>query len=110
MCTAVFIQGSRVLDILVGGAVGANNPKLAGIYLQVSYTVIGVVGIGVFICWNCTELIWLKFGSDPTISSMAGYYARVLSFSIPGILLFSGLSQFFSGKFAAQTEGQKNIR
>lgn len=29
MCTAVFIQG-RVLGVLIGAAVGAGNPKLAG--------------------------------------------------------------------------------
>ena len=98
MCTAVFIQGSRVLDILVGGAVGAGNPKLAGIYLQVSYAVVGVVAIGVFICWNFTEQVWISFGSDPEISKMAGYYARILSFSIPGIVSFTGLSQFFSAQ------------
>ena len=58
MCTAVLIQG-RVLDVLVGGAVGAGNPKLAGIYLQVAWAVIAVVAIAVFICWNLTEQIWL---------------------------------------------------
>jgi Na+-driven multidrug efflux pump len=97
MCTAVLIQG-RVLDILVGGAVGAGNPKLAGIYLQVAYFVISFVAIFVIICWNLTEQIWDAFGSDPKIAKMAGYYSSVLSLSIPGQLAFSQLSQFFSAQ------------
>jgi multidrug resistance protein, MATE family len=97
MCTATLIQG-QVLDILVGGAVGAGNPKLAGIYLQVAYYVISFVSIFVIICWNLTEQIWTAFGSDPKIAKMAGYYSMVLSLSIPGQLAFSGLSPFFSAQ------------
>lgn len=37
-------------------------------------------------------------GSDPDISRMAGYYARILSISIPGQLAFAQLSQFFSSQ------------
>jgi hypothetical protein len=33
MCSQVLLNG-RILGVLVGGAIGANNPKLAGIYLQ----------------------------------------------------------------------------
>jgi MATE family multidrug resistance protein len=78
--------------------VGANNPKLAGIYLQVSYVVISVVSIFVILAWNFTEHVWVAFGSDVEISEMAGYYATVLSISIPGQLLFTQLSQFFSAQ------------
>jgi multidrug resistance protein, MATE family len=97
MCTAVLVQGS-VLGILVGGAVGSNNPKLAGIYLQVSYLVLGFVGIAVFLSWNLTEWVWTTFGSDPEISKMAGYYAKVLALSLPAQILYSQLSQFFSAQ------------
>lgn len=97
MCSGILIQG-RVLDILVGGAVGAGNPKLAGIYLQVAYAVISVVAILVVVAWNLTEQVWVAFGSDVEISAMAGYYASVLSLSIPGQLLFGQLSQFFSAQ------------
>lgn len=97
MCTGILIQG-RVLDILVGGAVGAGNPKLAGVYLQVAYAVISSVSIFVVLAWNLTERVWIAFGSDAEISAMAGYYASVLSISIPGQMLFSQLSQFFSAQ------------
>jgi Na+-driven multidrug efflux pump len=97
MCTAMLVQG-RVLDVLVGGAVGAGNPKLAGIYLQVAYLVTSFVAIFVIICWNVTEQIWVAFGSDPQIAKMAGYYARILSISIPGQIFFGQLSQFFSAQ------------
>ncbi|KAG7338049.1 MATE efflux family protein [Nitzschia inconspicua] len=97
MCSAMLVQG-RILDILVGGAVGAGNPRLAGIYLQVAYVVISCVAVLVILCWNLTELVWIKFGTDPEIAKMAGYYASVLSISIPGQIIFGQLSQFFSAQ------------
>jgi MATE family multidrug resistance protein len=97
MCSRVLMNG-RILGVLVGGAVGAGNPKLAGIYLQVSYVVLAFMSVVVFFCWQLTEQVWLAFGSDPEISKMAGYYAQVLSLAIPGILAFGQLSQFFSAQ------------
>jgi MATE family multidrug resistance protein len=97
MCTQVLLSG-RVLGVLVGGAVGAGNHKLAGIYLQVSLFVLSIVALFVAVCWNLTEQIWVAFGSDPQISQMAGYYSSALSFAIPGVLVFGQLSQFFSAQ------------
>jgi MATE family multidrug resistance protein len=88
MCTAILIQG-RVLDVLVGGALGANNPKLAGIYLQVAYLVTGIVAIFVIVAWCFTEQVWVAFGSDPEISKMAGYYARILALSVSVVMGFT---------------------
>lgn len=96
-CTVVLIN-ARVLGILCGGAVGAGNPKLAGIYLQVSYYVLSYVVLFVFICWYFTEQVWLLFGSDPELAKMAGFYARVLAWSLPGQLAMGQLSQFFSSQ------------
>ena len=97
MCTMVLLTG-QVLGVFIGGAVGAGNPKLAGIYLQVSFVVLGSMSFIVFTAWNLTEQVWVAFGSDPEIAAMAGYYARVLSFAIPGILVFGQMSQFFSAQ------------
>eukprot|EP00526_Cylindrotheca_closterium_P011603 CAMPEP_0113634170 /NCGR_PEP_ID=MMETSP0017_2-20120614/17790_1 /TAXON_ID=2856 /ORGANISM="Cylindrotheca closterium" /LENGTH=491 /DNA_ID=CAMNT_0000544853 /DNA_START=49 /DNA_END=1524 /DNA_ORIENTATION=- /assembly_acc=CAM_ASM_000147 len=97
MCTMVLLTG-QVLGVFIGGAVGAGNPKLAGIYLQVSLVVLGSMSLIVFTAWNLTEQVWVAFGSDPEIAAMAGYYARVLSFAIPGILIFGQVSQFFSAQ------------
>lgn len=97
MCSQVLLYG-QVLGVFIGGAIGAGNPKLAGVYLQVSFLVLGCMAAFVIIAWNVTEQVWLAFGSDPEISAMAGYYARVLSFAIPGILAFGQLSQFFSAQ------------
>jgi MATE family multidrug resistance protein len=97
MCTQVLING-RILGVLVGGAVGAGNPKLAGIYLQVSLAVLCPLAVFVFVAWSFTDRVWILFGSDPEVSHMAGYYATVLAFAIPGILGFGQLSQFFSAQ------------
>ncbi|KAG7366050.1 multidrug efflux protein [Nitzschia inconspicua] len=94
MTTQVLLSG-RVLRVLVGGAIGSGNPKLGGIYLQVSYAVLSAVSIFVFAAWNMTESVWLWFGSDPEICRMAGYYARVLSFAIPAMIGFTQLAQYF---------------
>jgi MATE family multidrug resistance protein len=97
MTSLVFING-RVLGIFVAQAVGAGNPKLGGIYLQVSYFLLSILGVFVFIAWNVTTLVWLHFGSDEQTARDAGYYARVLSFSIPGLIAFGQLAQFFSAQ------------
>jgi multidrug resistance protein, MATE family len=95
MCTQVLLQG-RVLGILCGSAIGAGNPKLAGIYLQVScYVLAWIVGF-IFLSWYCTEYVWVVFGSSRPIAHMAGYYARVLAWSLPGQMIYGQLSQFFS--------------
>ena len=98
MCTQVFVTSGNVLGVLVGSAVGAGNPRLAGIYLQVSLVVLGSLSILVFVCWQMTERVWLAFGSDPVISHMAGYYSNVLSWSIPGFVIFGQLSKFLSAQ------------
>ena len=83
MCTAVLIQG-RILSVLCSSSIGAGNPKLAGIYLQVSYFVLAFFTVPVFVCWYLTGTLWKAMGADPEISEMAGYYAKVLAWSIPG--------------------------
>ncbi|VEU40530.1 unnamed protein product [Pseudo-nitzschia multistriata] len=97
MTTSVLLSG-RILGVLIGGAVGAGNPKLAGIYLQVSYVVLFATSVLVFVAWNLTEQVWLRFGSDPEISKMAGTYSTLLSFAIPGMIAFGQLSQYFSAQ------------
>jgi multidrug resistance protein, MATE family len=98
MCSGVFLQ-ARVLGVLVGTSVGAGNPKMAGVWMQVSLVVLsGMVGL-VFACWWLTEAFWIAFGEkDREVTHMAGQYARILAFSLPGQLGFSQLSQFFSAQ------------
>lgn len=99
----MLIQG-RVLSILIGSAVGAGNPKLGGIYLQVAYVVLSAIAVVVIILWNLTEQVWLGLGSARLVSEDAGYYAGVLSLSIPGLVAFSQLSQYFSAQRIMQPE------
>jgi hypothetical protein len=107
MCTQVLING-KILSVLVGGAVGAGNPKLAGIYLQVSLAVLCPLAVFVFVAWSFTDLVWILFGSDPEVSQMAaGYYATVLAFAIPGTLGFGQLSQFFSAQRIMRPAGSE---
>eukprot|EP00978_Attheya_sp_CCMP212_P034173 scaffold141984_cov62-Attheya_sp.AAC.3 len=94
MSTGVLFEG-RVLGVLCGQAVGAGNPKLAGIYLQVSYVWLSALSVFVVVAWNVTEYVWLASGQPADLARDAGYYSRILSLSIPGRVAFSQLSQFF---------------
>ena len=97
MSTLVLVQG-RILGVFVGQSVGANNPRLAGIYLQASLILLGSLSLLVVLAWLFTEHVWILLGQTPNISSMAGYYATILAISIPGQVFFSQLSQFFSAQ------------
>ena len=112
MCTGVFVHG-RILGILCSQAVGAGNPKLAGIYLQISYFVLGIISVFVIIAWNFTIIILNMFGplddDTSTIVSDAGYYASVLSISIPGQVAISQLSQYFSSQKIMKPEVLSSI-
>lgn len=95
MSALVLVQG-RILSVFVGQAVGANNPRLAGVCLQVSLLVLRVLSLFVILAWVFTAQAWNALGQMAEISEMAGYYARVLSSCIPAQVLFVQLSQFFS--------------
>jgi MATE family multidrug resistance protein len=106
MWSLVLLDG-RVLGVLVGGAVGAGNPKLAGIYLQISCLVVGFISVFVIFCWNFTEPVlkaYLEYQDDDNdedgdeLAHMAGYYSRVLSLAIPTICGFSQLAYFFAAQ------------
>jgi len=97
MCTGVLVRGG-ILRILCTQAIGAGNPKLCGIYLQISYLVLSIISIFVIASWFLTEKIWLAFGEYEKICNDAGYYAKVLSLSIPAQIAFGQLSQFFSSQ------------
>jgi MATE family multidrug resistance protein len=97
MCSQVFVD-ARVLGVLCGSAIGAGNPKLAGIYLQVSLVVLSSVLIFVFSCWWLTKQVWLIQGADPQLAGMAGHYARVLALSLPAQLVVTQIYQFFAAQ------------
>eukprot|EP00571_Detonula_confervacea_P015579 CAMPEP_0172308306 /NCGR_PEP_ID=MMETSP1058-20130122/8944_1 /TAXON_ID=83371 /ORGANISM="Detonula confervacea, Strain CCMP 353" /LENGTH=509 /DNA_ID=CAMNT_0013020691 /DNA_START=118 /DNA_END=1647 /DNA_ORIENTATION=- len=97
MCTAILIQG-RVLSILVGQSIGANNPQLAVVYLRISFLILGILSIGVMISFSYTEQVWLWLGQPEDIAKDAGYYSFVFIFAIPARLGFAQLSQFLSAQ------------
>ena len=97
MCTGVLIQG-RILGILVGQSIGANNYNLALVYLRISYLILGSISILVMISYLYTEKIWMKLGQNVDIAKDAGYYSFVFIFSLPAQLGWNQLSQFFSAQ------------
>lgn len=108
MCSQVFLQ-TGVLGVLCSAAVGAGNPKLAGVYLQVSYAVLLPVLVMVALCWWWTDRLWLQLGTEPTLAGMAGYYARVLLVSLPIQLIMNQLRQFFSSQMILHPEANAAV-
>ena len=97
MCTGVLVQG-KILGIFIGQAVGAGNKLLAGIYLQVSLLVLGVLSIPVIVSWLLTGEVWKLLGEPEYLYRDANYYASILAIAIPGMVVTSQLSQFFSAQ------------
>mmetsp|Transcript_21434 Transcript_21434/g.32011 ORF Transcript_21434/g.32011 Transcript_21434/m.32011 type:complete len:502 (-) Transcript_21434:195-1700(-) len=97
MTTSVLVQG-RVLGILVGQAVGAGNHMLAGVYLQVSLVILGSLLIPVIISWWFTSDVWKSLGEAEDLCEMAGTYAKILAIALPGRVVSSQVSQFFSAQ------------
>jgi len=107
-CTGVLIQG-RVLGIFVGQAVGAKNFYLAGIYLQVSLVVLSILSIIVIVSWLFTSNVWKFWGEPEYLYEDAGSYATILSTAIPGMMISSQLSQFFSAQRIMHPEVNSSI-
>ena len=96
--TGVFIM-SRVAGIFCGQAVGAGNKKLAGVWLQVSYAVLGAILLPVAALWLATTPVLRRlFGVDWPLARDAGYYARALCVCLPARVAFSQLSVFFQSQ------------
>jgi multidrug resistance protein, MATE family len=90
--SGVFIQGN-VLNVLAGQAVGAGNPKLIGIWLQVSLFTLILVAVPVVILWAVTEPVLLALGARPALATIAGHYALILLLAIPLRIIASQLGQ-----------------
>ena len=97
MSTGVFVQG-RVLGVFVSQAIGADNKRLAGAWLQTSYAVLSLVLIPVAVAWLLTGPALKLFVKNDTLVKDAAYYATVLALCLPARVGFSQLTQFFSAQ------------
>uniref|UniRef100_A0A061S3Z1 Protein DETOXIFICATION n=1 Tax=Tetraselmis sp. GSL018 TaxID=582737 RepID=A0A061S3Z1_9CHLO len=93
--TGVFIMGG-VLSTFCSQAIGAGNKALAGIWLQVSLTVLGVVLIPVAACWSVTGLLLSALGQPQQLAGDASYFALVLMLCLPARVGVSQVTQFFT--------------
>jgi MATE family multidrug resistance protein len=82
------MMNGRVLSVFCGQAFGAGNKPMAGIWLQVSLSVLAAVALPVLLLWLCTEQVLLALGQPPLLSADAGYYARVFALAIPARIVF----------------------
>ena len=88
------MMNGRVLGVFCSQAFGAGNKPLAGIWLQVSLSVLAVIAVPVLVLWLATEAVMLWLGQPDFLSSDAGYYARVFALAIPARIIFGQVSQF----------------
>eukprot|EP00959_Pyramimonas_sp_CCMP1952_P079363 1658731-Pyramimonas_sp.AAC.1 len=91
--------GGGVLSIFVSQAIGAGNKKLAGIWLQVSLTLLALLSIPIIALWSLgTYPILRALGEEQQLASDAAYYARTLAMCIPARVCFKQLAQYFQGQ------------
>ena len=95
MATGIFIQGS-VLNIFVGNAIGAGNPKVAGEWFQVAMVVVGVISLPVMALWSLTKPALELLGKGGTLLGDAQYFSLVLMACIPARVALGALTQFFT--------------
>ncbi|KAL3799012.1 hypothetical protein HJC23_005151 [Cyclotella cryptica] len=97
MCTGVLLQG-RILGILVGQSIGAQNHQIALVYLRISYIILGLLSVVVMISWGYTQKVWEALGQSTVLAKDAGYYSSVFIFMVPAQIGFDQLAQFFSAQ------------
>lgn len=95
--TGVFIEG-RILTSFCAQALGANNPKLAGVWLQVSVLVLGVFAIPVLLLSMLTPWVLRGFGVADALAWDATKYAWILATCIPVRVIFIQLEQYFQAQ------------
>eukprot|EP01134_Creolimax_fragrantissima_P002599 CFRG2599T1 len=96
--TGCFSQGG-VLGVFVGQAVGAGNPRMAGVWFQVSMVVIAFITIFIMMAWFMTGNVLSMFPSnDPVLVEKASYFAIVLALALPARNAMMQLGQLFSAQ------------
>jgi len=95
--TGVFIMGG-VLGMFCSQAIGSGNKQMAGIWLQVSLTVLSAIFIPVALSWALTGPLLLALGEPREVADDASYYALVLMACLPARIGISQISQFFTSQ------------
>lgn len=74
---AVLVQGAcETLITLTSQAIGANSPKLAGVWLQTGIFVIVVAAIPIGVCWWFTGAMLHWVGMEAAVVTLANTFAR----------------------------------
>ena len=72
--------------------------KLAGVWLQVSLVVLGVIAVPVIGAWCATGAVLRALGVDARVASLAAEYALVLAACVPARVGLSQLGQYFQAQ------------
>eukprot|EP00009_Paramoeba_aestuarina_P006554 CAMPEP_0201508816 /NCGR_PEP_ID=MMETSP0161_2-20130828/2051_1 /ASSEMBLY_ACC=CAM_ASM_000251 /TAXON_ID=180227 /ORGANISM="Neoparamoeba aestuarina, Strain SoJaBio B1-5/56/2" /LENGTH=544 /DNA_ID=CAMNT_0047903585 /DNA_START=112 /DNA_END=1746 /DNA_ORIENTATION=+ len=89
---------SGVLSMFVGNAIGSGNPKIAGVWLQVSTYFILFMCLPVMILWFLTSPVLQLFGVSKDMANQAGYYSSVLAICLPFRSVYRQLAQFLAAQ------------
>jgi len=95
--TGVFIMGG-VLGMFCSQAIGSGNKQMAGIWLQVSLTVLSAILVPVAVSWALTGPLLRALGEPAEVADDASYYALVLMACLPARIGISQISQFFTSQ------------
>lgn len=91
--TSSLILGG-VVSVLAAQAVGAKDPKLAGVWLQVALLVSLFLLIPIGLSWLFTGDVMLAFGKGQDIAAICGLYSQLMCVALVGRVIVSSLTQF----------------
>ncbi|MFT3923756.1 MAG: MATE family efflux transporter [Myxococcales bacterium] len=86
------------LDPLVSQAHGAGLHEQARLALRRAVMIACALALPVCFAWAHAEQGLLLFGQDPQLAQLAGMYTRVQLFSVPCLLIYHGLSTYFTAR------------
>ncbi|QLG71825.1 hypothetical protein HG535_0C01740 [Zygotorulaspora mrakii] len=92
---AVFLGLTTSLDTLCPQAFGARQYKLVGLYLQRCVILAFAIAIPMILAWVYSGCILIHFIDNPEIVKIASSYLRLMTFSLPGFIIFECGKRYF---------------
>lgn len=83
----VFLN-AHVLSVFAGNAIGSGNPKMVGVWMQISLVVLAAIAVPVIVLWAVTGPVLVHvFEVNPSQAQIAWHYALILIGAIPAIII-----------------------
>lgn len=98
VCLAVFLGLGTSLDTLCPQAYGAKKYKHIGLYFQRSVILSILVAVPIILIWLRSAYILAWFVDDSDIVAISSDYLRLMTFSVPGFIIFECGKRYFQAQ------------